>query len=127
MQFIGLFSLGIVAGILSGMFGVGGGIVIVPALVVFFGMTQQSAGGTSLVALLLPVGLLGVIEYYHSGKISMEKILIGLIIAAGLFSELISERKLQRICQMIHSGKPLPFSWELFQFICGLSEYFYLT
>ena len=85
MQLIGLVSLGIVAGLLSGLFGVGGGIVIVPALVVFFGMTQQSAGGTSLVALLLPVGLLGVIEYYHSGKISMEKILIGLIIAAGLF------------------------------------------
>ena len=86
MHLIGLLSLGIVAGILSGLFGVGGGLVIVPALVLFFGMTQQSAGGTSLVALLLPVGLLGLIEYYRSGKISMEHIFMGLIIAAGLFT-----------------------------------------
>ena len=86
MQIIGLLSLGIGAGLLSGIFGIGGGLVIVPALVLFFGMTQQSASGTSLVALLLPVGLLGVIEYYRSGIISMEKISIGLIIAAGLFA-----------------------------------------
>ena len=85
MQLIGLVSLGIVAGLLSGLFGVGGGIVIVPALVVFFGMTQQSAGGTSLISLLLPVGLLGMLEYYRSGKISMDNIWMGLIIAAGLF------------------------------------------
>ena len=87
MQLIGLLSLGFVAGLLSGLFGVGGGLVIVPALVLFFGMTQQSASGTSLVALLLPVGLLGVVEYYRSGIISMEKISIGLIIAVGLFAE----------------------------------------
>jgi len=85
MQLIGLVRLGIVAGLLSGLFGVGGGIVIVPALVVFFGMTQQSAGGTSLISLLLPVGLLGMLEYYRSGKISMDNIWMGLIIAAGLF------------------------------------------
>ena len=78
MQLIGLVSLGIVAGLLSGLFGVGGGIVIVPALVVFFGMTQQSAGGTSLISLLLPVGLLGMLEYYRSGKISMDNIWMGL-------------------------------------------------
>ena len=49
-------------------------------------LALQSAVGTSLIALLLPVGLLGVIEYYRSGKISMENILIGLIIAGGLFA-----------------------------------------
>ena len=86
MQIIGLLGIGIGAGLLSGMFGVGGGLVIVPAMVLFFGMTQQSAVCTSLIALLLPVVLLGVIEYYRSGKISMENILIGLIIAGGLFA-----------------------------------------
>ncbi len=49
-------------------------------------LALQSAVGTSLIALLLPVGLLGVIEYYRSGKISVEDITIGLIIAAGLFA-----------------------------------------
>lgn len=86
MQSAGLLFLGVMAGILSGMFGVGGGIIIVPALVLLFGMTQQSAVATSLVALLLPVGLLGVVAYYHSGKISTENILIALLIAAGLFA-----------------------------------------
>ena len=55
-------------------------------MVLLFGMTQQSAIGTSLIALLLPVGLLGVMEYYRSGKISTENIWIGLVIAAGLFA-----------------------------------------
>ncbi len=85
-NFIGLLGIGIAAGLLSGMFGVGGGVIIVPAMVLLYGMTQQSAIGTSLIALLLPVGLLGIIEYYRSGKISTEIIWIGLIIAAGLFA-----------------------------------------
>lgn len=85
MQFITLLVIGTAAGLLSGMFGVGGGVIIVPALVIFFGMTQQSATGTSLIALLLPVGVLGVMEYYRSGKISTENIWIGLMIAIGLF------------------------------------------
>ncbi|MEI6758282.1 MAG: sulfite exporter TauE/SafE family protein [Chlorobium sp.] len=85
MQIIALLSIGIIAGLLAGIFGVGGGIIIVPALVLIFGMTQHSAIATSLMALLLPVGILGVIEYYHAGKISTENIWFGLVIAAGLF------------------------------------------
>ena len=85
MQLIGLLAVGVAAGLLSGLFGVGGGIIIVPALALLFGMTQQSAIATSLMALLLPVGLLGVMEYYRAVKISGENIWIGLVIAAGLF------------------------------------------
>jgi hypothetical protein len=85
MQLIYLFSIGIAAGILSGMFGVGGGVIIVPALVLLFGMSQQNANATSLMALLLPVGLLGVYEYYRLGKLSTEHLWFGLTIAAGLF------------------------------------------
>lgn len=77
--------IGAGAGILSGLFGVGGGIIIVPALVLFLGLSQHSANATSLVALLLPVGMLGIIEYYRAGKISSENIWMGLLIAAGLF------------------------------------------
>jgi len=54
--------IGVGAGVLAGLFGIGGGIVIVPALV-FLGLSQKDATGTSLAALVLPVGILGVIEY----------------------------------------------------------------
>ena len=86
MQLLILFITGIAAGLLSGMFGVGGGVIIVPALVFFFGMSQQTASATSLMALLLPVGLLGVYEYYQAGKITTEHIWFGLVIALGLFA-----------------------------------------
>lgn len=81
-----MLCIGILAGVLSGMFGIGGGIIIVPALVLLFGMTQQTASATSLVALLLPVGILGVLEYYREGRISMENVWLGLLLAAGLFA-----------------------------------------
>jgi uncharacterized protein len=64
---IGL-GIGLVAGVLSGLFGIGGGIVIVPSLV-FLGLAQREATGTSLAALLLPVGLLGVFEYSRRHEI----------------------------------------------------------
>lgn len=83
---LSMLATGLVAGILSGMFGVGGGIIIVPALVILLGMPQLNATATSLVALLLPVGMLGVIEYYRSGKLPPENIWFGLFIAAGLFA-----------------------------------------
>ncbi len=85
MQLLSLSLIGIAAGVLSGLFGIGGGIVIVPALVLLLGMPQHMATGTSLVALLLPVGVLGVYNYYKNGNINSENIQFGLIIAAGLF------------------------------------------
>lgn len=85
MQLFYLCIVGIAAGILSGMFGVGGGTIIVPALVFLFGMSQHTASATSLVAMLLPVGVLGVAEYYRSGTISSDNIRFGLIISVGLF------------------------------------------
>jgi uncharacterized membrane protein YfcA len=67
------------------MFGIGGGIVIVPALVFFFKMPQQTATGTSLIALLLPVGLLAVWEYYRLQIITMDHVKWGILISVGLF------------------------------------------
>lgn len=74
--------IGIVAGILGGMVGVGGGIIIVPALVFFLGFSQKMAQGTSLGILLLPVGLLGVIQFYKEGYVDMSVVLI---ISVGFF------------------------------------------
>ena len=71
-----LIIIGVVAGMLSGLIGIGGGIVIVPALVFFLGFSQLKAQGTSLGILLLPVGLLAVTQYYKQGHIDVKVVLI---------------------------------------------------
>jgi len=71
-----LLLVGIAAGMLSGLVGVGGGIIIVPALVFFLGFSQKMAQGTSLGILLLPVGILAVIQYYKQGYIDWKVVLI---------------------------------------------------
>ena len=58
-----MLALGVVAGVCSGMFGIGGWLIIVPALVILFGFETKTAIGTSLFVILLPTGLLGVWEY----------------------------------------------------------------
>ena len=75
-------AIGLGAGLLSGLFGIGGGIVIVPALILLAKMNQQAATGTSLGALLLPVGFLGAWQYYKHGDVNMTA---SLLIALGLF------------------------------------------
>ena len=82
MAVVAVLALGFVAGILSGMFGIGGGLVIVPALVILFEMPIKTATGTSLFALMWPVGLLGVLAYWKSGNLNAW---YGLWIAVGLF------------------------------------------
>ncbi len=71
-----LLCIGLFAGILSGMVGIGGGIIIVPALVFFMGMSQHQAQGTSLTVLLLPVGILAVYYYYNAGYVDIKSALI---------------------------------------------------
>ena len=75
---------GLIAGVASGLFGVGGGIIIVPILVYWFGYSQQTANGTSLVALLFPVGSFAVWNYYRAGRLSGENIQVGLLIGLGI-------------------------------------------
>ncbi|MEO7455751.1 MAG: sulfite exporter TauE/SafE family protein [Gemmatimonadaceae bacterium] len=81
MQFVFL-AIGLCAGLLSGLFGIGGGIVIVPALLFFAKMSPSTATGTSLGALLLPVGALGAWQYYKGGHVD---VIASLLIALGLF------------------------------------------
>ena len=81
MEF-GVLMIGILAGIFSGMFGIGGGIVMVPTLIVIFGMELLAANATSLAAMLLPVGIFGVINYYKAGYVNIKD---SLWISLGLF------------------------------------------
>lgn len=74
--------IGLVAGLLSGTFGIGGGIVVVPALVIVLGYGQKTATGTSLFALLLPVAVLAVMAYARAGHVNVRA---GLMIALGIF------------------------------------------
>lgn len=64
-------AIGALAGVLSGIFGIGGGIVIVPALIYLAGFRQHVATGTSLAVLLPPVGIAAVIEYYRNGNVDV--------------------------------------------------------
>lgn len=75
-----LIVTGFLAGVISGGMGVGGGIIIVPALVFLFGFTQHEAQGTSLAVLLFPVVFLGVMNYYRKGYVNVRFALI-LIVA----------------------------------------------
>lgn len=77
-----LLIIGFGSGALSGLVGVGGGIIIVPALVYFLAFSQKEAQGTSLGILLLPVGILGVLQYYKQGQIDLRVVLI---VSIGFF------------------------------------------
>lgn len=72
-----IIMVGIAAGMLSGLVGVGGGIIIVPALVYFVGFSQKTAQGTSLAMIMLPVGILGVLQYYKQGHVDWK--IVGLL------------------------------------------------
>lgn len=72
--------LGFATGILSGLAGIGGGIIIIPALVYGFHMSQRRAQGTSLGVLLAPIGILAFIEYYKAGNVDVK---MAILIALG--------------------------------------------
>ena len=82
-RLLGGLALGIGAGILAGMIGIGGGLVIVPALVYFFKMDQHTAQGTSLAVLLPPSGLFAFIEYYKAGHVDVG---LAIMVAIGVFA-----------------------------------------
>jgi uncharacterized membrane protein YfcA len=76
--------IGIVSGILGGLLGLGGAIVIIPALVIFLGYSQQLAQGTALIMMVLPVGALAAYQYYQKGFIDIKAALIlGLFFFVG--------------------------------------------
>ena len=91
--------IGVGAGVLSGLFGIGGGVIIVPALLYVARMSQLTATGTSLGALLLPVGALGAWEYYRTGNLDVRA---ALVIAVGLFFGAFFGAKLAHLLTAVH-------------------------
>lgn len=83
MNYWGLLALGLVAGVFAGMFGIGGGLVIVPGLMYLFKMRELEAIGTSLAALIPPVGVLGAIEHFRRGNVNIPA---AALLAVGLFA-----------------------------------------
>jgi uncharacterized membrane protein YfcA len=81
-----LILVGAAAGVFAGLFGIGGGIIIVPALILLAGFPLVKATGTSLAAILLPVGILGVVAYYKARIIDLRA---SALIAAGLLTSVI--------------------------------------
>jgi uncharacterized membrane protein YfcA len=82
MKELQFLALGLVAGVASGMFGIGGGVIVAPALILLFGFKELHGIGTSLSSLVLPVGLLGVIEHYRAGNVQVKP---AILIALGIF------------------------------------------
>ena len=79
-QLITVLLIGLTAGFVSGALGVGGGIIIVPSLIIFLGFSQHMAQGTSLAILLLPTGILAVMQYYKNGYVDFKVALILMIL-----------------------------------------------
>ena len=102
-----LLVIGLLAGFLSGLIGIGGGVIIVPALVLFLGFSQKLAQGTSLGILLLPVGLLAVLQYYKQGYLNVNYVVIistAFIIGSLFGSKLalsLSEEKMKKIFAVV--------------------------
>ena len=94
--------LGVAVGILSGVIGIGGGILIIPVLVYAFHMSQHKAQGTSLGALLLPIGLFAFLEYYRAGNVDVRAaiaIAVGFLVGGyfgGVWAQHISDLALRR-------------------------------
>jgi uncharacterized membrane protein YfcA len=71
-----LLAIGIVTGVLAGMLGIGGAIIMIPAIVLLMGFSQHSAQGTSLAVMLPPIGVLAAYNYYKAGHVNLKFALI---------------------------------------------------
>jgi uncharacterized protein len=78
-----LLIIGIITGIMAGMLGIGGGLVVIPALVMVLGMSQQAAQGTSLAMMLPPIGILAAYNYYKAGHVDIK---IALLLAVAFIA-----------------------------------------
>ena len=113
-----LVIVGLLAGVLSGLVGLGGGVIIVPALVFFLGFSQHQAQGTSLGILLLPAGIFAVMNYYKKGFIDVKVVLllfVGFLVGGYLGSKIslnVNETTLKKIfaiALVLIAGKVLFF------------------
>ncbi len=100
IEVLGVAAMGFAAGLVAGTLGVGGGVVFVPGLVLFFGLSQLEAQATSLIA-IIPVALAGAIQQHHYGNLRLtDGLLVGVLAAGGalagvLVSNAVPERALE--------------------------------
>jgi uncharacterized membrane protein YfcA len=103
----GLLLLGMLAGYFSGLIGIGGGIIIVPALVMFFGFSQHLAQGTTLVMMIPPVGILAAMTYYQKGMVDLKIagfLCVGFILGGyfgGKFATILTPGALRKLFSIV--------------------------
>lgn len=102
MQLLLLFAFGIGVGVLSGLLGIGGGVVLVPGLILLFGFSQAEAQGTSLAVLIPPIGIFAAIIYYQHGYVRLP--VVG-VIALGFMGELCLGRNWFPFCRSNPSAR----------------------
>ncbi len=92
--FLVLMTIGLLAGVASGFIGIGGGIIVVPMLIFFLGLTQHEAQGTSLALMLPPIGILACYNYYKTGNLNINYAIVIAIffVAGGYFGSKLSLR-----------------------------------
>lgn len=112
-----VLGIGLAAGILSGVFGIGGGVIIVPALIYMAGFRQHSATGTSLAVLLPPIGIGAMWEYYRHGNVDLRvaMIMAVAVFAGGWIGALVANRV---------AGPYLRLAFGLFVVVLGISLIF---
>jgi uncharacterized membrane protein YfcA len=112
-----VLGIGLAAGILSGVFGIGGGVIIVPALIYLAGFRQHSATGTSLAVLLPPIGIGAMWEYYRHGNVDLRvaMIMAVAVFAGGWIGALVANRV---------AGPYLRLAFGLFVVVLGVSLIF---
>ena len=109
-----IVAIGLAAGVLSGVFGIGGGVIIVPALIYLAGFRQHSATGTSLAVLLPPIGLGAMWEYYRHGNVNVR---VAMIMAGAVFAGAwVGARVANRL-----SGPYLRLAFGVFVIVLGVS------
>lgn len=92
MQQILYIAIGLGAGIMGGMFGIGGGTIMIPAMVYLFGLSQLQAQGTSLAVMLPPIGILAALRYYQSGNVKLGMaafICLGFVIGGFIGADMV--------------------------------------
>jgi len=98
-----LLGIGIFTGFLAGMLGIGGGLVLIPGLVMIMGLTQQSAQGTSLAMMLPPIGIIAAYNYFKAGYVDIKfaLILAGAFIIGSYFGSKIAVRLPEEVLKKI--------------------------
>jgi len=109
--------IGLIGGAISGVFGIGGGTIMVPAFVILFGLTQHQAQGTALAVMLPPVFILAVLKYYSAGNVKIQ--MAGFIALGFLFGAMIGAHYVQGI-----SDAHLKKAFGIFMILIGVKMAF---